>query len=142
MFQALGNSVRQFGKRWLMSAGLSALFLITLSQSASACPIYLKASWFSIASLKKEGTYKHSKGVCADGSIFNDNLMVCACRLYPLGSILRVTNLDSDRSVIVRVADRIGKRFATKRIDLSKMVFSRIAELREGVIPVRVEVLK
>jgi rare lipoprotein A len=101
----------------------------------------LKASWYSVESLKKEGTWKTSKGVMADGTLFNDNSYVCATRLYPLHTILCITNVQSGRSVIVRVADRIGKRFATKRIDLSKRAFSEIANLEQGVVPIKVEVL-
>ena len=99
----------------------------------------LKASWYSIESLKQEGTWKISKGRCADGSYFNDNNFTCACRLYPLGALLRVTNLDSGKSVLVRVTDRIGIRFARTRIDLSKMAFLQLGKLERGLISVKVE---
>jgi len=41
-----------------------------------------------------------------------------------------------------RVPDRIGKRFAKSRIDLSKRAFSEIANLKLGIIPITVEVVK
>lgn len=103
----------------------------------------LKASWYSEASLIKEGTRKvGERQVMANGQIFNDNLLVCATRLYPLGSLLRITNIENGKSVDVRVGDRIGKRFAETRIDLSKLAFSRISKLEKGIIPIKVEVIK
>ncbi len=104
--------------------------------------ITLKASWYSVESLKKEGTYKYSKGVMANGKLFRDNDFTCANRLYPLGSVLRITNLENGRSVIVRTTDRIGKRFGKTRIDLSRMAFNSISELSKGIIPIKVEVIK
>ena len=102
----------------------------------------LKASWYSIESLKKEGTYKYSKGVMANGKPFNDLLFTCATRLFPLGVQLKVTNTQNQKSVVVVVTDRIGKKFAKTRIDLSKRAFAQIANLQQGIIPVKIEVIK
>ncbi len=108
---------------------------------APAEEITLKASWYSVQSLKKEGAYKYSKGVMANGEIFKENDFTCATRLYKLGSVLNITNLANGKTVQVRVSDKIGKRFATKRIDLSKGAFSQIANLKQGIISVKVEVI-
>jgi len=112
----------------------------------------LIASWYSIESLKKEGTWKTSKGVMANGNKFSDESFTCATRIYPLGSILRISrNIDmggykhdknNARNVIVVVTDRIGKRFAETRIDLSQRAFSQIASLEQGIVPVFVERIK
>lgn len=102
----------------------------------------LVASFYSIESLKKEGTYKHSKGVMANGDKFNNNAFTCANRLYPLGSLLRVTDVKSDKSIVVRTTDRIGKRFSKTRIDLSIAAMETLAGkqgLLQGLIKVRVE---
>ncbi len=101
----------------------------------------LKASWYSTDSLKKEGTWSYSNGIMANGQRFNDKALTCACRLYPLGTKLKITNLKNGQSVIVTVTDRIGKRFANSRIDLSQGAFSRIANLKEGLIIIRVEMV-
>jgi len=122
---------------------LIPLFLLTLTVNVFADTVpykkVCKASWYSIQSLKKEGTYQYSKGVMANGEKFNENDLTCATRMYPLGSRLRITHAASGRSCIVRVTDRIGKRFATKRIDLSKAAFMQIADLYRGLVYVRVE---
>jgi len=102
----------------------------------------LKASWYSIESLKKEGTWKTSKGVMANGHKFSNARSTCATRLYPLGTILRILNLQNGRVVVVKVTDRIGKRFATKRVDLSKAAFREIAYLWRGTVPIKVAKLK
>lgn len=99
----------------------------------------LTASYYSEASLKKEGTWKTSKGVMANGKIYDENRNTCATRLYPLGTILKISS--STGFVICEVTDRIGKRFAKTRIDLSKKAFGILAPHKQGLIQVEVEEL-
>jgi rare lipoprotein A (peptidoglycan hydrolase) len=104
-------------------------------------PLYaLQASYYSKASLIAEGTWKNGERRMANGERFTNGL-TCATRLYSLGTVLRITNLKEQRSVVVKVTDRIGKRFAKTRIDLSELAFSRISKLEAGVIPISVEVM-
>ena len=118
---------------------VALLIMVVCCKGCKAQEIPLQASWYSIDSLKREGTYKYSKGVMANGHIFSDNNFTCATRLFPLGSTLRVNMGLSKSYVIVKVTDRIGKRFAKTRIDLSRAAFQRIANLKEGLINVEVE---
>ena len=104
--------------------------------------IILLASWYSIASLTAEGTFKYSKGAMANGEIFRDDRLTAATYLYPLGCWLRVTNLSNRKTVKVKVTDRTNKRFAKTRIDLSQLAFSRIAKLERGLVAVKVERIK
>jgi rare lipoprotein A len=60
---------------------------------------------------------------------------------YPLGSILRVTNLGNDRSVEVRVNDR-GPLPRGRVLDLSKRAATELGFLHAGLARVRVEVLR
>ena len=99
----------------------------------------LKASWYSVESLKHEGTYAYSHGLMANGNLFSDKGLTCATRDFPLGARLKVTNKANHRVVYVVVTDRINKRFKGKRIDLSMAAFQRIADLDDGVISVIVE---
>lgn len=105
------------------------------------CADQIKASWYSVESLKREGSWKIWKGVMANGERFNDDGYTAASRLHNLGTMLVVTNINNGKSVVVKVTDRIGKRFAKTRIDLSKRAFSEIAMLKQGLVPVRIEVL-
>lgn len=118
------------------------LCLAILTLTVTAYAQTLTASWYSVESLVKEGTRKQGeKPIMANGKEFKDDSMVCASRDYPLGIWLIVTNCNNNRSVIVQVTDRIGKRFKGKRIDLSKAAFNKIANLKQGIVQVEVKAL-
>jgi len=78
----------------------------------------------------------------ACGWDFNENLLECASWKYPLGTVLKVTNLENGKSVVVRVVDRGPAKRLGRIIDLTKYAFSQIANLRQGLIKVKVEVVK
>ena len=119
-----------------------ASILILLTFLTNVYGSNLKASWYSIESLKKEGTWKTTKGVMANGDHFVDYNYTCASRMHKLGDVLRVTCTKTNRSCIVTVTDRIGYRFRYTRIDLSKQAFKEIANLDEGVIDITIEVIR
>jgi hypothetical protein len=135
------------GYSWLPLAILAVVifglvFFAVIACQAQEVPVparVLTASFYSVQSLKQEGTWKTSKGVMANGQKFDEDALTCATRLYPLGSVLMVSTLDRRNSISVKVTDRIGKRFATKRIDLSKAAFARLAPLSKGLVQVTVE---
>ena len=115
--------------------------IVTFSFTNSFARQDLKASWYSVQSLKDEGTWKTSHGKMANGKQFRDEKFTAAARWYPLGTTLRIINTENEKTVIVVVTDRISKRFATKRIDLSKSAFASIADLKQGLISIKVEVI-
>jgi len=122
---------------------LAIVVFFMLSREAMAGePFYLTASWYAVKDLKSSGQWKITKGVMSNGEQFSDEAFTCATRDYPLGAILRITNLGNGRWVIVEVTDRINKRFKGKRIDLTKVVFSKLDKLEKGIISVKVEVIK
>ena len=126
-----------------IAALLTTVLIMHLSGSASAQVLKpaIKASWYSAKSLVKEGTRKAGeKQIMANGKEFNENAMTAACRLYPLGTKLLITNLQNKKSVVVVVSDRIGKRFAKTRIDLTRAAFRKIAKLEQGIAPITVKV--
>lgn len=79
--------------------------------------------------------------VMANGKPFT-NRLTCASWDFPLGTVLKITNLDNNKSVFVTNTDRTDRRFAGQRIDLSRRAFERIAKLKVGIIQVKVEVVK
>jgi rare lipoprotein A len=100
----------------------------------------MKASWYSKASLIKEGTrHKNEKQIMANGKEFDENAYTCASRDYDLGAMLYITNKANGKSVLVEVTDRIAKRFKGKRTDLSKRAFSEIANLKQGVVSIEIK---
>lgn len=101
----------------------------------------MKASYYSKASLIKEGTRKAGElQVMANGRVFDENAMTAAAgKQYPLGTRILVTNKANGKSVLVVVTDRIGKRFYNTRIDLSKGAFLRLSSLKAGLLNVSVD---
>jgi rare lipoprotein A len=81
----------------------------------------------------------------ASGEIFDQNEMVAAHRTLPLGTVVRVTNLENGRRVVLRVIDR-GPYGANYRkgtiIDVSKGAARRLRFIRDGLVKVRVEVIR
>lgn len=76
----------------------------------------------------------------ADGERFKSDGMTAAHRTLPLGTMVRVTNLENHRSVVVRINDR--GPFARKRIiDLSPAAARAIGVRNQGLMHVKIEAL-
>lgn len=69
------------------------------------------------------------------------NALTAAHRTLPLGSIVRVTNLETGHSVIVRINDR-GPFVTGRVIDLSLAAAKAIDVWRPGLARVKLEVLE
>ena len=72
----------------------------------------------------------------SDGTKYNKDSLTCAHKRYPLGTMLKVTNIRNGKSVVVRVSDRCGSR---RIIDLSYAAAKEIGIVSSGVGMVRVE---
>ena len=81
--------------------------------------------------------YLHGQST-ALGEIYNKYELTCAHRTYPLGSLLRVTRLDTKQSVTVRVNDR-GPYAEGLLIDLSWAAAKQIGLIRSGKAKVQVQ---
>jgi len=99
------------------------------------------ASYYTYDSCVREGT----SGVwTASGERFDENALTCAMRSRDFGKFYKVTNLDNGKSVIVRHNDFGPNKKLWKKgriVDLSKGAFEKIADLKTGVINVKVEIL-
>jgi rare lipoprotein A len=87
------------------------------------------ASWYG-------PPYAGRKG--ADGTVYDQNAMTAAHLTLPLGTLVRVTNLANDQSVVVRITDR-GPFVHGRIIDLSLAAAKATGVYRAGVAKVRVE---
>jgi len=76
----------------------------------------------------------------ANGERYNQNAMTAAHRSLPFGTQVQVTNLNNNRSVIVRINDR-GPFIRGRVIDLSAAAARTIGITQTGVAPVRIDVL-
>lgn len=83
----------------------------------------------------------HFQGrLTANGETFDTNQLTAAHRTLPFNSIVRVTNVKTDRSVVVRINDR-GPFVEGRIIDLSRAAADAIGLTGAGVGMVRLEVL-
>jgi len=74
----------------------------------------------------------------ASGDRYDAREMTCAHRRHPFGTVLRVTELESGRSVLVTVTDR-GPFARGRVIDLSLAAARVLRIVERGVARVRVE---
>ena len=75
------------------------------------------------------------------GEKFSIYKLTAAHRTLKFGTMVKVTNTDNGKSVVVRINDR-GPFTKSKLIDLSPAAFEGLASLSKGVINVKIEVVK
>ena len=76
----------------------------------------------------------------ASGELFDQNKMTCAHNGLPMGTWLKVTNLRNNRTVIVRVNDRLNYR-NHRLVDLTRSAASQLGYVKHGLARVKVTVL-
>lgn len=86
------------------------------------------ASWY--------GQDFHGK-TTASGEVYDMNAMTAAHKLLPFGTQLKVTNLNNNRSIVVRINDR-GPFVGNRVIDLSRKGAAELDMLTAGTAPVRI----
>ncbi len=74
----------------------------------------------------------------ADGTVYDQNAMTAAHLTLPLGTMVRVTNLTNNQSVVVKITDR-GPFVRGRIIDLSLAAAKATGVYRAGVAQVKVE---
>ena len=89
------------------------------------------ASWY--------GTKFHNN-LTANGEIYDMNTLTAAHKTLPLPSVVRVTNLENGRSLVLRVNDR-GPFVNNRIIDISRRGAQLLGFKEKGTAKVRVEVL-
>ena len=90
------------------------------------------ASWY--------GKDFHAKKT-ANGERYDMNSLTAAHRTLPLPSIVKVTNLENGRSLVLRVNDR-GPYAKNRIIDVSKRASQLLGFFTQGTTKVRVEVME
>jgi rare lipoprotein A len=106
-----------------------------LAYVAGHTPIYVEtgtASWYG-------PPYDRRRG--ANGEIFDQNMLSAAHRTLPMGSLLRVTNLQTGQAAVMRVTDR-GPFVPGRVLDLSVASAKSIGVWQPGTASVRIEVFE
>jgi rare lipoprotein A len=91
-----------------------------------------RASWY--------GPPYHNR-VGSNGEVYNMHAMTAAHRTLPLGSIVRVTNLKTGHTALVRITDR-GPFIPGRVLDLSLAAARKLDVYQPGVAEVKVEVMQ
>ena len=74
------------------------------------------------------------------GERHNKNDTICAHKSLPFGTLIRVTNIKTGQSVVVRVTDR-GPFGPGRVVDLSLAAAKKISIEKSGICKVKVETL-
>jgi rare lipoprotein A len=90
------------------------------------------ASWYGPGFQKRRG---------ANGEVFDTEKMTAAHRTLPLNSIVRVTDVKTNVSVLVRITDR-GPFVGDRVLDLSRAAARKLSVFQRGTALVRIEVLE
>lgn len=112
-------------------------------------PYYVLGRWYYPAPTYKGQTFRgiaswygpdfHGK-LTANGEIYNMYAYTAANKTLPLGTIVKVTNLNNNKSVVVKVNDR-GPFVKERIIDLSYAAGKKIGIDKTGTAPVKILVL-
>ena len=90
------------------------------------------ASWY--------GSMFHGRPT-SNGETYDQNALTAAHRFLPFGTIVRVTHLGTQKSVLVRINDR-GGFIKGRVIDLSRRAARQIGILESGIGRVRIEIVR
>jgi rare lipoprotein A len=139
---ALGRGER---RRWAAAVllGLGGMWACAAARPApraalppipDASPVFEMglASWY--------GEFHHGR-LTASGEIFDMTQLTAAHPTLPLGTRLRVTNLENGRAVQVRVNDR-GPYVGGRVLDLSRRAARMLDMVERGVAPVRLDIVE
>jgi len=77
----------------------------------------------------------------ASGAIYRGRRMTCAHRTLPFGTVLRVTDVETRKSVVVEVNDR-GPYAKDRLVDLSMAAARELGMVKRGLARVTVEVVR
>jgi peptidoglycan lytic transglycosylase len=102
-------------------------------QAPPGGPIYSEigmASWYGPPYNKRRG---------ANGQIYDENAITAANRTLPMGSLIRVTNLQTGQSAMMRITDR-GPFVPDRILDLSVGAAKALGVWRPGTARVRMDV--
>jgi len=76
----------------------------------------------------------------ASGEIFRHKKYTAACNKIPLGTMVRVTNLTNNKSIEVKINDRLHAK-NHRLIDLTSFCAKELGFYFKGLVKVKVEVL-
>ena len=92
----------------------------------------MKASWY--------GPGFHGRKT-ANGEVYDQMSFTAAHKSLKFGTLLKITNLKNNKSVVIRINDR-GPYINGRDLDLSKAAALELGMVRKGVAKIKVEEIK
>ena len=126
----------------VLTALLHSSFFILHSSFNNDSSFFILHSSFSQTPQKGKASYYSKKATGArtsSGERLHHDSLTCAHRTHPFGTMLKVTNPQNGKSVVVKVTDR-GPFGRGRIIDLSWRAAKELGMLAQGVAMVLVEV--
>ncbi|MDJ0817528.1 MAG: septal ring lytic transglycosylase RlpA family protein [Desulfobacterales bacterium] len=126
-----------------ISCGIFFLFIVFALLEGGSAPAKSDSEWLGYTESGKASYYatKFQSKKTASGELYDRAKKTAAHKKLPFGTKIKVTNTKNRKSVIVRINDR-GPFIKGRIVDLSGSAFSSIANLEDGVIDVKIEVIK
>lgn len=109
---------------------LIVLGFIVLTSFTKSTNTVVKATWYDM----------HGR-ISASGVRMHRDSATCAYNALPLGTKLLITNLQNNKQTVATITDRMGNK-KPMIIDLSYKTFGNIANHSQGVIKVKISVIK
>ncbi|MCC9165449.1 septal ring lytic transglycosylase RlpA family protein [Pontibacter harenae] len=127
-------------KRWVASVAVAAALTTGFSSCASTPPQhgqrgYTEQGKASYYSRKFQGRKM------ANGEPYRRRKLTAAHKTLPFGTKVKVTNLQSGKTVRVKITDR-GPFISGRIIDLSEAAAKRLNYIKAGVVPVKIKVVR
>jgi rare lipoprotein A len=125
---------------------LTAILLLSASLASFSSVSLAKTERNGFLSLEQSGVASYYSDKMhgqrtANGEFYDKNALTAAHASLPFGSLVRVVNLNNNRSVELRINSRAHK--ANKRLlDVSKRAASELGFLQAGLAKVKIEVLR
>ncbi|WP_439880767.1 septal ring lytic transglycosylase RlpA family protein [Pontibacter sp. MBLB2868] len=134
------TSLGSFSYYWFKRSIVAIAVAIVLTSCAGSSPAfgergYTEEGKASYYSPKLQGRKM------ANGQPYRRGKLTAAHKKLPFGTKIKVTNLQTNKSVKVRVTDR-GPFVRGRVVDLSEAAAKRIGSKQAGVVPVKVKVLR
>jgi rare lipoprotein A len=124
------------------SALFAALAILAGALAMASCAV--RPSLRSVATQEGLASYYSNDfngRKTSSGEIFDNRRFTAAHRTYPFGTVVRVTNLETDAQVTVRINDR-GPVKPERVIDLTFAAAKQIGIVRSGLGHVRIDVVE
>jgi rare lipoprotein A len=103
-------------------------------------PLDAKPMWSETGIASWYGAPYHNRRA-SNGEVYDMHAMTAAHRTLPLGTIVRVTDIKTGSSALVRITDR-GPFISGRVIDLSRSAAEKVGIVQRGTAEVRIDVLK